>query len=206
MLLDTPTLILLSSSSLLISVILMMYNGILYDIYGQIHDIRQLPKKYKQHIKKYHSIFILLLYSAFAGYPFFMGSLAYHKYYTCLDTIIFGSVCGLLFITYIEVYHQELMYNLRSFSQDICDNIANTATTFFAVCIMISYLFPLEIWYMMVPISGITPIVIYFWIRDTYYQHRCNAIIMKYILPCLYGGIVLGALAGAQIRYIYGAM
>ena len=206
MLLDTPTLILLGSSTVLISMILLMYNGIVHDIYGQIHDAQQLFRRYKRNTIKYRSALILFIYSAFAGYPFFMGSITYPKYYMCLDTIVFGSVCSLLFITYIQPYHQQLKYNLRSFSQDICNRVSNIALTFFAVCIMASYLLPIEIWYMMIPISGVTPIVVYLWIRDTYFHYTYDAVISRYILPCLYAGIVLNALLGAHIQNLYTTM
>lgn len=200
MLLDTSFAILLAVSTLLTTMGFFIYYNVMRDIYGQLHHAKYVISHCNKHKAKYYNTAILIAYSLLCSYPFFMGTLISDAYYIHLDMILFGSICSLLFITYIQPYHIDYDHNLESYSENIFNYILDVMVNYSLLIFLVLFLTPIDLFYILVPLSAITPIVIYLWIQQIYFCYKCNVMITDYILPCLYMGIVTGATMGAYIK------
>ena len=202
MLLNMSYVSFLGLSGLLVLTMLLVHNGVVRDIYGQLHPTTQILHG-RGNNRKWHSIFILFTYGILSGYPFFMGTSISHAYYTSLDLIVFSTASVLLFVTHIQPNHKNFEGGLISFSRNILTRMSGTVIGFLTLGSLILYFLSVDIFYIIVPVSIITPIVVYLWIRDTYSFYEHDTIIIKHILSCVYLGIVVAALLGAHVRSIY---
>ena len=166
------------------------------DMYGRFYSNMIPPHSYKL---RRQPLFILIAYGVLSGLPFFIGNLFYPKYVECLDTILFGSLCGLLIISYLRPLTRGNGFDPLSITHVICDKAANIALTSFVLMSATTFLLPIDIWHALIPITGLTPILIYLWITDTYSLHPKNNEISKNVLSYIFAGISLGVFSSLLI-------